>query len=141
MDIDKYGIIIPARQHVPINPVEYAKQLRRLLNLNPKMTIKELGQKLGKTEEWVLEKLNPKQKESPEFTAMQFFLMVMIHHEIPFNCLKFEDEKYQDDLQILLKREFISTQGKQFLLTGFGKDVIQAGFLASEMVAKEKVDD
>ncbi len=42
---------------VTTTPKEYAKQLMRVMRRHPDMTLLELAEKIGKTEEWVERKL------------------------------------------------------------------------------------
>lgn len=52
-----YESLIPSQQHVQVDQAEYAKQLRRILQSNPTMTLQDLGFKLDKSEEWIQEQL------------------------------------------------------------------------------------
>jgi ParB family transcriptional regulator, chromosome partitioning protein len=45
-------------KRIPTNPVEYAKQLKRILEHNKDLTIETLATKLNKSVEWLNEKLN-----------------------------------------------------------------------------------
>jgi hypothetical protein len=51
---------------VPTNPVEYAKQMHRLFEMNPTLTVKELALKIGKSEEWILSQISLYSKERAE---------------------------------------------------------------------------
>jgi ParB family chromosome partitioning protein len=45
--------IITSRKNIPVNPIEYAKALRRLLQYFPNVTLEELAKQLDKSPEWI----------------------------------------------------------------------------------------
>lgn len=47
----------PIKQ-IETNSIEYAKQLQKLIDTHPELTLDQIAEKLGKTAEWVKKKLN-----------------------------------------------------------------------------------
>lgn len=62
VELDKSGMleaqILLNMHRIETRPVEYSKQLVRLLSLNPTLTIADLAKKLGKSVQWVGERLS-----------------------------------------------------------------------------------
>lgn len=61
MKLDDVGVletqILANVQKVDTRPIEYSKQLQRLLTLNPTMTEAELAQRVGKSPQWIAQRL------------------------------------------------------------------------------------
>lgn len=57
-DMEAYEkTIVGNAQKVETRPVEYSKFMQHMLELNPTMTLNQLGNRLGKSESWVKERL------------------------------------------------------------------------------------
>lgn len=53
-----YEQIRPSQQYVVIRPYEYSRQLKRVLAMDPSLTMQDLATKLGRTTEWVAKRLS-----------------------------------------------------------------------------------
>lgn len=53
--------VIQSAQRVPTSPEDYRKALKRIIQMNPKLTHKELADKLGRTEKWLEDMLREPQ--------------------------------------------------------------------------------
>jgi hypothetical protein len=49
--------IKPAILRIPTKPIEYAKQLARILEKNPQMDLAEFARRIDKTVDWVTDRL------------------------------------------------------------------------------------